>query len=223
MNSLTNFEQLSPFDQIRLTDSAGDEYWLARQLQPLLGYSQWRRFEESIERAKIACINSGEESNKHFLPEVAKSSGRPGSDYKLSRYGCYLTAMNGDPRKPEIALAQSYFAIKTREAELAPQATLIIQLQEQIDRLTQIVTRQYEALTSITQRLDQIEQRFDNLPSAKPKRAWTLPASTPPDEVPSDYQQLEDGSWLSPEAYQSILRQGKRALHWEIRKLGNRE
>jgi KilA-N domain len=80
-----------------------------------------------------------------------------------------------------------------------------------------------QALTPINQRLEQIEQRLSALPSAKPKRPWTLPASTPPSEVPEGYQQLEDGSWLSPEAYESILRQSRRSLPWELRNVRNFE
>jgi DNA-damage-inducible protein D len=71
--------------------------------------------------AIAACSNIEQESEKHFLRLTAKSTGgRPRDDFKLTRYGCYLTAMNGDPRKPEIAAAQSYFVVKTREAELTP-------------------------------------------------------------------------------------------------------
>ncbi|WP_414624318.1 KilA-N domain-containing protein [Calothrix sp. CCY 0018] len=80
-----------------------------------------------------------------------------------------------------------------------------------------------QALTPINKRLEQIEQRFAALPSAKPKRPWTLPSNTPPEEIPQGYQQLEDGSWLSPDAYQSILRQGRRSLSWELRNLRNFE
>ncbi|MFK0735379.1 MAG: hypothetical protein ACIWVG_30290 [Gloeotrichia echinulata HAB0833] len=80
-----------------------------------------------------------------------------------------------------------------------------------------------QALAPINQRLEQIEQRLDALPLAKPKRPWTLPASTPPEQVPEGYQQLEDGSWLSPEAYQSILRQSQRSLPWDLRRLRNYE
>jgi hypothetical protein len=79
-----------------------------------------------------------------------------------------------------------------------------------------------EALAPITQRLDAIEQRLKALPGAnKPKRPWTLSASTPETDVPDDYVQLEDGSWLSPDAYQSILRQSRRSLPWELRRLKN--
>lgn len=84
-----------------------------------------------------------------------------------------------------------------------------------------IITAIEQALAPITQRLDAIEQRLKVLPPAKPKRPWTLSASTPESEVPDDYVQLEDGSWLSPEAYQSILRQSRRSLPWELRRLKN--
>jgi hypothetical protein len=83
--------------------------------------------------------------------------------------------------------------------------------------ITTIATAIEQALTPINQRLDRIEQRLSSLPPVKPSRPWTLSASTPSEQVPPDYLQIEDGSWLSPEAYQSILRQGKRALPWELR------
>jgi hypothetical protein len=84
---------------------------------PLLGYQKWERFEGAIERAKSACNNSGNPDTEHFFPEAGKSLTKPKDDFRLSRYACYLIAMNGDPRKPEIAMAQTYFAVKTREAE----------------------------------------------------------------------------------------------------------
>jgi hypothetical protein len=123
MNTIASIEGASPFDQIRQVDESGNEYWLARQLQPLLGYTQWRRFEETVERAKLACQNSGYDRKNHFadagnVVKRRQGGGTSQFDYKLSRYACYLTAMNGDPRKPEIAAAQTYFAVKTREAEI---------------------------------------------------------------------------------------------------------
>lgn len=121
--------QISPmteFDQIRQFDDSHQEFWSARDLQELLGYEEWRKFEGSIERAQTACFNSGQEPNQHFVPS-AKTLTQPNqhgvfsrqiTDYHLTRYAAYLVAMNGDPRKPEIAAAQTYFAVKTREAEL---------------------------------------------------------------------------------------------------------
>jgi len=95
------------------------EFWSARDLMPMLGYSTWRQFAEAIERAKEACKISNQSIEIHFLLAPAKSSGgRPQEDFFLTRYACYLIAQNGDPRKPQIALAQTYFATQTRKQEL---------------------------------------------------------------------------------------------------------
>lgn len=101
------------------SDNEKTEFWLARDLMPLLGYATWRQFSEAIERAKEACKISGQPVDNHFLPVPAKSTGgRPKDDLFLTRYACYLIAQNGDPRKPQIALAQTYFASQTRKQEL---------------------------------------------------------------------------------------------------------
>ena len=112
------------FENIKHIDENGQEYWLARELQPVLEYAQWRRFEEAIERAKIACQNSNHKVSDHFadlgkMVALGSGSERKINDYKLSRYACYLIVMNGDPRKEVIALGQTYFAVKTRQQELA--------------------------------------------------------------------------------------------------------
>jgi hypothetical protein len=109
----------SPFDSIKRIDREGCEYWMARELMKLLGYVKWQRFEDAIERSKISLKNSNGNPDEHFthLPGAVSGKGRFGDNYKLSRYATYLLAMNGDPRKPEIAQAQSYFVVKTREAE----------------------------------------------------------------------------------------------------------
>ena len=111
------------FESIKHTSLLGQEYWSARELKTILGYSQWRRFNEVIEKAKIACKNSNYNVLDHFA-NVGKmvrtgDSSRLVSDYHLSRYACYLIAQNGDVRKPVIALAQTYFAIQTRRQELS--------------------------------------------------------------------------------------------------------
>ena len=113
------------FDSIRHIDEDGNEYWLARELQKVLEYSQWRRFNEVIERAKNSCNVSNNNVSDHFA-DVGKmvktgDSVRKINDYKLSRYACYLIAQNGDARKKVIALAQTYFAIQTRRQELMEQ------------------------------------------------------------------------------------------------------
>ena len=111
------------FENIKHVNEYGQEFWYARELQPLLEYSQWRRFAEAIERAKTACANSGHDVEEHFA-DVGKSSEMPKGgvriieDFMLSRYACYLIVMNGDPRKEVIALGQTYFAVKTRQQEL---------------------------------------------------------------------------------------------------------
>jgi DNA-damage-inducible protein D len=117
----------SPFDTIRQYTPDGGEFWSARDLMPLLGYERWERFEDSIDRAVAAALNSGIVVADHFrsAAKVIKG-GRWGEqtvgDFRLTRYACYLVAMNGDPRKPEIAAAQTYFAVRTREAETRPAA-----------------------------------------------------------------------------------------------------
>lgn len=111
------------FDDIKHINEYGQEFWYARDLQVVLEYSQWRRFNETIERAKKACDNSGQNSIDHFA-EVGKTIKMPKNakktvkDYMLSRYACYLIVMNGDSRKEVIALGQTYFAVKTRQQEL---------------------------------------------------------------------------------------------------------
>lgn len=108
----------SPFDAIRRISDAGREYWSARDLMPLLGYgADWRNFAAVIEKARIAASNQGENPDRLFGGVTEKGAGRPREDFHLSRFACYLVAMNGDPRKTEVAAAQAYFAIRTREAE----------------------------------------------------------------------------------------------------------
>ena len=104
----------------------GVEFWYARDLQSLLGYSQWRNFEQVIEKAKTACKNIGQEVADHFadiskMVELGSGSEREIADVALTRYACYLIAQNGDPSKDPIAFAQTYFAVQTRKAELIEQ------------------------------------------------------------------------------------------------------
>ena len=118
----TNYGE-TVFESIKHINEYGQEFWYARELQKVLEYAQWRRFNEAIERAMDACIASGIEVSEHFA-EVGKTSVMPNggerilTDYELSRYACYLIVMNGDPRKEVIALGQTYFAVKTRQQEL---------------------------------------------------------------------------------------------------------
>lgn len=116
----------SPFDRIMLLDHKGEERWSARDLQVLMGYDQWRRFEEVIERAMETVEVSGLNRHDHFATSgKVMNGGRWGrqqvKDYRLTRFGAYHVALAGDGRKPEVAAAKTYFAVKTREAELAQQ------------------------------------------------------------------------------------------------------
>jgi len=110
------------FDEIKHIDEKGIEYWEAREIQKVLEYSQWRRFNGVIEKAKIACDNSKNEISNHFasIGKMVKTgdSVRQIEDYKLSRYACYLIVQNSDSRKKVVALGQTYFAMQTRKQEL---------------------------------------------------------------------------------------------------------
>lgn len=111
------------FEASKRTNEHAAEYWSARDLQPQLGYAQWRRFEDAIKRAIVSCEQSGNSPQNHFasvgkMVELGSGSEREVEDYHLSRFACYLIAQNGDSRKPEIANAQQYFAIQARKQEL---------------------------------------------------------------------------------------------------------
>jgi DNA-damage-inducible protein D len=112
------------FESLKRLNEHGVEYWSARDLQPCLGYAQWRRFEDAIRKAMESCKQSGNDSGHHFagagkMVGIGSSADRVIDDYHLSRFACYLIAQNGDPRKPAIAEAQKYFAIQTRRQELS--------------------------------------------------------------------------------------------------------
>ncbi|KKP37446.1 MAG: hypothetical protein UR28_C0030G0003 [Candidatus Peregrinibacteria bacterium GW2011_GWF2_33_10] len=114
------------FEQIKHVNEYGQEYWSARELMPMLGYIEWRKFEGVIGRAKDACKNSGNNILNHFgdsakMVAIGSDTKRSLNDYNLSRYACYLIAQNGDSRKEEIALAQTYFALQTRKQEMSEQ------------------------------------------------------------------------------------------------------
>lgn len=124
------FKGLVTFDEIKHINSQGEEFWYARELQIALDYTQWRKFEGTIEKAKNSCKASGNRVTDHFagagkMVQIGSGAKRKQKDYKLSRYACYLIAMNGDSRKETIATAQTYFAIQTRKQEIKDEASNI--------------------------------------------------------------------------------------------------
>lgn len=118
--------QGNPFDALRQVRPDGSEFWSARDLCKAVEYETWRNFAAAIDRARFACKNSGAAAQDHFVGaskmiDLGKGGRREVEDVELSRYAAYLVVMNGDPRKTEIAEAQSYFAVRTRESEVREQ------------------------------------------------------------------------------------------------------
>ena len=122
MNQIKKYNEIS-FEDIKHIDEYGNEYWLARELQQVLEYKEWRKFSRVIEKARDASNNSKFKVSDHFVQTdkmvgIGSKTSRSIVDYKLSRYACYLIVQNSDPRKEVVALGQTYFAIQTRKQEL---------------------------------------------------------------------------------------------------------
>ncbi len=115
---------ISPFERIKRTNNSGTEYWSSRDFAEILGYGDYRNFESVLEKARLACFNSGRHIEDHFgdvteMIEIGKGGQRPVKTVFMSRYACYLAIQNADPRKDIVAQGQTYFAIQTRRQELA--------------------------------------------------------------------------------------------------------
>lgn len=135
----------SIFENIKHDLEDGTEYWNARELQHVLEYAEWRNFLKVVDKAKIACENSGISVEEHFV-DVNKSSPMPNGgtrdidDIQLSRYACYLIMQNGDPRKEVIAIGQTYFAVKTRQQEIIENYDVLTEEQKRLAIRNEIIT-----------------------------------------------------------------------------------
>ena len=146
MQDITTYNGQSPFDQIKHTRPDGSEYWSARELQPLMGYSTWQNFGKPLNRAMRSAEVQGVALESNFMRSHKITATKPQEDYELSRFACYLVAMNGDPNMPEVAAAQAYFAVKTNEAETRPTMDLT-----SLDGISAILDAGKEALNRAQQ------------------------------------------------------------------------
>jgi DNA-damage-inducible protein D len=152
MNKILPAQEIKSFEGLRQTNEHGAEYWSARDLQSMLGYSQWRRFEDAVKRAVTSCETSGNNAAHHFagagkMVELGSGSKREVDDYHLSRFACYLIAQNGDSRKPDFANSQKYFAIQARRQELSDQAAADLERLE----LRKQTSEEFKALSGAAQ------------------------------------------------------------------------
>lgn len=134
----------SLFDSIKRERADGVEFWSGRDLMQLMGYSTWQKFENPLNRAMRAAENEGRDIQDLFHRSVEKGAGRPREDVHMVRYAAYLVAMNGDPNMPQVAAAQSYFAIRTREAEVASEMSSQLPVPQTMSEALRLAADQWD-------------------------------------------------------------------------------
>lgn len=159
----------APFDDILQSRADDTEFWSARDLAAVMHYDQWRNFAAAVDRARVAIGNQGGDPEHHIagaskMVTIGSGASRAVDDYHLTRFGAYLTVMNGDPRKPEVAAAQAYFAIKTRQAETVPVRAL--SEDEIVHQALAITARRVEQLTERVAELAPKAEFYDELMEA---------------------------------------------------------
>lgn len=179
------------FESYAQTTESGVECWLARNLQHLLGYTEWRNFNLVINKAKTACEVSGHGISDHFVDvnkmvTIGSGAARPVKDIMLTRFACYLLAQNGDSSKQQIAFAQTYFAVQTRKAELIEQRLLEaerVQAREKLKQTEKELSEVIDELTGGGQNFARIRSKGDQALFGRStqamKQQWDVPDKKP--------------------------------------------